>query len=336
MHEDITKISIKEYLEGMGIPTRKEGARHFASSPFSTDSNWSFVIYPTNTYFDFSTGQGGNILNLVSRIRNISLRDAAHELRQGIRHEKFKPTHKQPEQQRSQAPFDYTKYINTDAEECAKIKAYAASRGIEEGYFCGVFFERNGTALAQGNVDGEGMGRKNRSSSNFTRVPALGFLHVDKDLKPCGIKLRRIDNKEPKFSARGKLGLYLCSDLILESQQLGQETLKSKLNLLFVVEGESNANSLMMHGKVVQSFWTTLSFGGVSKAPSRDDLPEQLKHLPIKLIIDYDGSEELYKERLKLYEDLKAEPIKLILPKGEDINFLYCRNEMWKIESLLL
>lgn len=58
MHEDITKISIKEYLEGMGIPTRKEGARHFASSPFSTDSNWSFVIYPTNTYFDFSTGQG--------------------------------------------------------------------------------------------------------------------------------------------------------------------------------------------------------------------------------------------------------------------------------------
>lgn len=328
MHEDITKISIKEYLEGMGIPTRKEGARHFASSPFSTDSNWSFVIYPTNTYFDFSTGQGGNILNLVSRIRNISLRDAAHELRQGIRHEKFKPTHKQPEQQRSQAPFDYTKYINTDAEECAKIKAYAASRGIEEGYFCGVFFERNGTALAQGNVDGEGMGRKNRSSSNFTRVPALGFLHVDKDLKPCGIKLRRIDQGTPRFSARGSLGFYVIPIYLGENQQ---DYLSPAL---YVVEGEANANSLARLLKDKQKQGVVISLGGVSICPK--DLPKTYNNLPIKLIIDYDGSEELYKERLKLYEDLKAEPIKLILPKGEDINFLYCRNEMWKIESLLL
>lgn len=310
MHEDITKISIKEYLEGMGIPTRKEGARHFASSPFSTDSNWSFVIYPTNTYFDFSTGQGGNILNLVSRIRNISLRDAAHELRQGIRHEKFKPSYKQPEQQRPQAPFDYTKYINTDAEECAKIKAYAASRGIEEGYFCGAFFQRD---------------RNDKPASKWRRVPALGFLHVDKDLKPCGIKLRRIDQGIPKFSARGQLGIYM-PELIIPV-----ELVKDRV---YVVEGEANANSLMqyLHKLSLRAF--VCSFGGVS--PCLEQLPIKLRNLTIKLIIDYDGSEELYKERLKLYEDLKAEPIKLILPKGEDINSLYCKGEMWKIESLLL
>ena len=40
------------------------------------------------------------------------------------------------------------------------------------------------------------------------------------------------------------------------------------------------------------------------------------------VIIDYDNDEKLYKNRIETYENL-AKPIKMILPKGEDINSLY-------------
>jgi len=336
MNEDITKISIKDYLEGIGINTRKEGSRYFCSSPFSSDRNWSFCIYPTNTYFDFSTGHGGNIINLVARINNLSLSDAAKQLRAGIKFELYKPTYEQiKEEIVNTNEFDLTKYINKNPEEIQRIKAYAESRGITEGYECGVFFtRRNRFERALGNRTGVvspwkiGITDSTGSGLDWVRNPALMFVHVDKNLKPCGAKFRRIDKQEPRFSARGILGFYL-----LETHPLVKST------LLYVVESESSANSLWSflksYGTVTQNY-IVLSRGGVTSAPKLSDLPEDLQKLPIKLIIDYDGSEELYKERLKLYEDLKAEPIKLILPKGEDINFLYCRNEMWKIESLLL
>ncbi len=65
------------------------------------------------------------------------------------------------------------------------------------------------------------------------------------------------------------------------------------------------------------------------------NLLQEYRELKKKLIIDYDGNEELYQQRLKLYEGLGAEPIKLILPKGEDINSLYCKKQMWLIEHML-
>jgi hypothetical protein len=313
---DITQISIKEYLESIGVSTRQEGKRYFASSPFSRDSNWSFVIYPTNTYFDFSTGHGGNIINLVSRIRNISLSDAALELKQGIKYEKYKPNYKRSKEELfKEVEFDLSKYINKNPEECTQIHKYALTRGIREGYFCGVFFTRN--------------------KEKWVRVPALGFLHVDKNLKPCGAKFRRLipltgsNDQSPRFSARGQLGWYVLSNETQTGTLSEQPT-------LYVVESESSANSLINYMKGINRPTIVLSRGGVSSAPKLEDLPEHFQKLPKKLIIDYDGNEELYNQRLKLYKDLDAQPIKLILQKGEDINSLYCKNEMWKIENLLL
>lgn len=336
MINDVTQISIKDYLENIGIPTRREGAKYFASSPFSSDRNWSFCIYPTNTYFDFSSGHGGNIINLVSRIENISTSEAAKKLREGIRYEKYKPNYKQPEQQRPSEPFDYKKYINTNPEERAQIKAYATSRGITEGYECGVFFTR---AIETSNpATGEVVqhilsGGGKRSSSSWKRIPALAFLHVDKYFQPCGIKFRKIKLSEnydqsSRFSSRGKLGFY-----ILETNP------HANIDQIYVVESESSANSLWMYLKdygTASMNSIVISRGGVSSAPALEDLPEIYQSLPKKVIIDYDGSEELYQQRLKLYESLQAQPIKMILPKGEDINSLYCKNEMWKIENILI
>lgn len=320
--DDILKISIKDYLNGIGIETRKEGSRYFASSPFSRDTNWSFCVYPTNTYFDWANGHGGSIINLYSRINNVDIPTAVRELKKGITYEKYKPNYKQvKEQQRSQEPFNYEKYINKDPKECEEIKAYAASRGITEGYFCGVFFSRS---RGSGSLD---------LAREWVRVPALGFLHVDKDLKPCGAKFRKIRpspdyDQSPRFSARGNLGFYILS----------HESNNPLLNspVLYVVESESSANSLWMFLKERNIPCVILSRGGVSSAPTLTELPAYYGQLTKKVIIDYDGSEELYQQRIKLYEGLGAEPIKMILPKGEDINSLYCKGEMWKIENLVL
>lgn len=321
-HEDILKISIKDYLEGIGIPTRKEGSRYFASSPFSSDRNWSFCIYPSNTYFDFSSGHGGNIINLVSKLNNVSTRDAARALQKGLSYEKYKANYEAPRTQPKQdTPFDYKKYINTDPEECEKIKAYAASRGIKRGFECGVFF----TPIYSD--DGSRV-------LDWVRTPALAFIHTDKNNTPCGIKLRRLDNKNPRFSARGKLHHYFMPALSMATPQ--KMTLGDLENVLYVVEGEANANSLWEYFDGTSS---VLSTGGVSLVLTREELPTSLAITPsskIKLLIDYDGNEELYQERLKLYEGLRATPVRLILPKGEDINSLYNKNQMWMIENLLI
>ena len=327
---DILQISIKDYLESIGIPTRKEGSRYFASSPFSRDSNWSFVIYPTNTYFDFSTGQGGNILNLVSRIYSISLSDAANQLRNGVKHEKYKPNYKKiKEELFKEVEFKLEKYINHDEEECEKIHAYAKSRGITEGYFCGVFFTRFVESDPK-------MDRHILSGSKWIRVPALGFLHVDKNLKPCGAKFRKIITGTPvdqstRFSARGKSNLFIAISLTDLDKHLNTTS-----PVLFVVEGEINALSLQAYLQNCMQPAVVVSQGGVSASLTLEDLPTQLQGLKKKVIIDYDGNEELYQQRLQLYSGLDAQPIKLILPKGEDINSLYVKNEMWKIEQLLL
>src|SRR6185369_2218243 len=195
MTDEILNISITDYLNGIGITTKREGNKTFCSSPFSRDTNWSFCIYPTNTYFDFANGHGGNIVNLYSRINGCTIAEAFKALKEGIKYEKYKPNYKETKraQEALQQPFDYQKYVNTDPKECEEIKAYAASRGITEGFFCGVFFTRPKPTLEKLGLN------------KWLRVPALGFLHVDKNNKPCGAKFRKIRKSEdydqsPRFS----------------------------------------------------------------------------------------------------------------------------------------
>ncbi len=320
--DEVINISIIDYLNEIGIPTRREGNRAFCSSPFSRDTNWSFCIYPSNTYFDFANGHGGNIVNLYSRINGVTTAEAFKALKESIKYEKYKPNYKETKRAQAeiQQPFNYQKYVNTDPEECKQIKAYAASRGISEGFFCGVFFERD--------TESERLPSSELRRVQWVRVPALGFLHVDKDNKPCGAKFRRIDKKEPRFAARGHLAFYIL---------MGNHTELSGLkeSVTYVVESESSANSLYEFLKSTGTCHTIISFGGVSNVKTLEQLPNTIPLKNIKLIIDYDGNEELYQERLKLYEGLGAEPIKLILPKGEDINSLYCKNQMWLIEHML-
>lgn len=306
--KDAKSISIRDYLEARGIKTEKVGTRYRARSPFSRDTNPSFLIYPTNTYHDWSTGRNGDIIDLVKQLEGCTFPAAIQHLQRG-QYRKFTPPER--EETKETRPFNYKDFITHRADEIRAIRDYAGSRGICEGYENGVFFTRETGSSGE---------------KTWIRHPSLGFLHRDKDLQICGIKLREINPKaQPRFNARGLLGLYILN---------GTKPTSYTDPVLYVVEGEANANSLWMS---LKKTYDIISIGGATGTTyPLVNLPPHLQQLPKKkLIIDYDGNEQLYQERLKLYEHLNAEPIKLMLPKGEDINSLYMAGKMYLIDHLL-
>lgn len=309
---EVRDISIKDYLEQRGIRVEKTGRKWFCSSPFARDSNWSFAIYPNNTFYCWSTGRGGDIIKLVQYLEGIDFRGALTHLSGGeykryeVNYKKFK------EDEDFWKDFDYTKYLTHDESEKAAIISYGASRSIHSGYHCGVYFTRN------------------FESSTWVRHPSLMFLHEDKDGNIVGAKFRQIPNADntyngARFSMRGRPGFYILNTQNADGWQKRR---------LWICESETSANSLWEWFKKSQRSEIVISVGGVSSAPKT--IPDKYKNLERLLVIDYDGDEKLYQERLKLYEHLNVKPIKIILPKGEDINSLYHKREMWKLENLLI
>lgn len=144
------------------------------------------------------------------------------------------------------------------------------------------------------------------------RRPALVFEHR-MDGKIIGAKFRIVGGeKGDRMRMMGKPGFYILGN-------------PKGAKFYYLVESETSANSLWMYtGALV------VSHGAVSTVPKTAPFD-----LPARKILDYDGSEELWKSRIAKYAHIKGDNIKLPLPKGEDINSLYCKNEMYKIDFLL-
>lgn len=303
--------SIVDYLHSRGIETRQNGSKTFCSSPFSRDSNWSFCIYPSNTYHDWSTGANGDLLDLVQRLELCTFPEAIAHVLEG-EFKTIRPNYKKyREEEIVYKDFKLDKYINNNRREISEIREYANGRGIVEGYEPGIFFTRDG--------------------DDWIRNPAVMFPHVDENLNICGVKFRKINNfdrkdgsNKPRFSARGRQCFYILENIIEDSFEAP---------VLYLVESESSANSLWMYCKEIKKNCVVISFGGVSSAPSV--IPNKYKDFKLKIIIDYDGDEKLYNERLELYSHLNGEPIKLMLPKGEDINSLYTSKRINLINNLI-
>jgi hypothetical protein len=306
--DEAKAISIKDYLESRGIKVENAGRKWFCSSPFSRDTNWSFVIYPNNTFYCWSTGKAGDIIKLVQLLEGVEFRQALQHLSNGsypkyeVNYKKFK------DDDDFWKNFDIERYKNKNEDEIKAIISYGQNRSICDGYSPGVYFTRD------------------FETRTWVRNPAMMFTHVDKDLNICGAKFRNINgNNHPRFTTRGRLGFYILDTEI-------PETFKKRR--LWICESETSSNSLWQYFKNNNRPETIISMGGVASAPK--ELPIVYDNREKLLIIDYDGSEELYQERLKRYEHLNVKPIKLILPKGEDINSLYHKGHMWLIENLLL
>ncbi len=290
--QNIKKYSIADYLERAGISLIRKGNKCFCSSPFSSDSNPSFAIYPSNTFFDWSTGRHGDIIDLVMNMEDINFVDACKKITDG-------DTAKLPviESKVEVNTFHLAKWVNERECEIESIEQYAKLRGIETGFIPAKFYY---------------------IKEYWERMPSVGFVHTDYNGEVCGIKMRAIDPLyRDRFSARGKLKYY-----VLDNEFNTTDAANSRV---FVVESESSANSLYMLLVAYDISGAVISFGGVANIPAR--LPFLYEGASSKfLIIDYDGNEELYKQRLQNYSKLNLTHINLRLPKGEDINSLYTNN----------
>jgi hypothetical protein len=132
--DEICNISILEYLSSRGISSKKNGGLHFAKSPFSRDTNWSLCVYPTNTFYDFSQGFGGTIIDLVMKMENVPAREAIKILSQKD-FPIWKPNYKEIKAREGfYKDFEYTKYLSTDEKEINTIQRYALSRGWKNGF----------------------------------------------------------------------------------------------------------------------------------------------------------------------------------------------------------
>jgi hypothetical protein len=297
---------LKSYLQARGFTFNRSD---FCRSPFKRDTNWSFKYYPqTNTFFDWSKGWGGDTIKLVMLMENCSFADAVtHLTSSGL--EPYQPNYKQIPKEVN-GPFDVSKFINDNSKECELIREYAASRHIRRGFECGIFYTKN-------------------DKDEWVRNPSVMFVLRDKNLQPCGVKFRKVVQPQPgeeRFSSRGVQGFYILENILSDTYDEP---------ILFLIESESSANSLWEYCIEVKKSAVIVSFGSVGS--QFEQLPIPYQNLKDKrLIIDYDGSEELYQQRLDNFKHLKeVKPLKIILPKGEDVNSLYSLKQMYKITNLL-
>jgi hypothetical protein len=310
--DEVKQISIKDYLQARGFTFNDKGNKSFCKSPFGKDTTWSFCYYhPTNSFYDWSQGFGGTIIDLVKTMEQCDVRKAVDHL-SATEYPKYQPDYKASKKVIYAEPFEYTRYLNQNPQEIAAITEYANLRGVHNGYVPGVFFTCE--------------------SGSWVRNPSVMLLHRDEDNKICGAKFRRIQtdtpsDKEntPRFSSRGRMAYYTLEHV--DRSNFGAPT-------LYVVEGEINANSLWQFLQELQRNCVVISFGGVSNLP--EALPKAYQDIKDKrLIIDFDGDKELYEKRIRLYKSYELLPLTLQLPKGEDINSLYCKKKLHIIQHLL-
>lgn len=131
-----------------------------------------------------------------------------------------------------------------------------------------------------------------------------------------GAKFRSITAKKDKMRLRGVPGAYVLTT--------------PDPQFVVVIEGEANANSLWEYYLSIGVGAIVMSMGGVSNIP--DKIPY---NLPVKVLIDFDGDEAKYNNAMVAWSRVGT-PVKLRLPKGEDVNSLYCQGKMGLIAHLLV
>lgn len=296
------EISMLDYLSSCGYEPTTMGSKTFFKSPFSYDNTPSLCVYRnTNTFYDWANGFGGDIIKLVMSIEEVSFVEAVEILLSGeIR--MFEPT---VQEEIADREFDLPKFLKYTDEEAFEIRSYAFKRGIRRNFTPSVFIIKD--------------------AGNFIRRPSVGYIHRDENMETCGIKMRDINPyKDRRFSARGSQKFYITTNNFFDTE-----------GPLYIVESESSANSLHEYLCIIKQPCTIVSFGSWSNVPK--ELPPTLNCIDKrKVIIDYDGNEELYSERIAKFGHLDAKEVKLELPKGEDINSLFVSGKIHKYKNLFI
>jgi hypothetical protein len=300
---DVKEISIKQFLEKRGIAFSKEGPNFICRSPLSMDRTPSFYYYPrTNTFYDWANGVGGDILTLVQEMENIGFKSAIDYLAG----ESFPKIEQVEYEEPIKEEFILDKYISNIDWQINKIREYALYRGIVDGYVPSRFAIR----------DGDG----------FKRRFGVGFVHTDYSGDVVGLKIRDIEPYNGRrFTLRGTQMFYVLENIYDHDQDCK----------VYLVESETSANSLWMFMRAIKQQAIVISFGSWNNVPLR--VPDKYSDFSdVSFIIDYDGNEELYNNRVVRFNHLNAKEIKLELEKGKDLNSLYKTCEIFKYKQLIL
>lgn len=310
--KEAKKIAIPSILEMMELQRVQRGSKVFYSSPFSSDSNPSLLWNQhDNTFYDFSTGKWGDVIQLIRELKDCSFTDALKTL-EGFYSsgEVIEFTPKENYLKKDKNDFRMDSYITGEPDEIKAIDNYAKKRRISRGYYPCFFYEPY--------------------QGSYRRVLALGFPHYNYDLMLSGVKMRRIDGNEPRFNARGRLGLHILSFPFFEN---------AYKHHLYIVESETSANSLAEYMVSQKMSGIVISCGSNTSAPK--EIPSiilsklDIEPSEVKVIVDYDGDEKKYQRVLKLYEHLGAKSVRILLEKKEDINSLYVKGKIGIISNLI-
>ena len=77
--EQLKSISIVDVLRDLyGIESHKKGERYFCK--IRSERTESCCIYPSNTFYDFGGGEGGDVINLLSLLSSCSNKEAQQKL----------------------------------------------------------------------------------------------------------------------------------------------------------------------------------------------------------------------------------------------------------------
>lgn len=77
--DDVLTIPIANVLKDLyGIETEKHGEKSVCA--IRDERTKSCYIYPTNTYYDFGSGEGGNVITLVRRMENLDFGSALRRI----------------------------------------------------------------------------------------------------------------------------------------------------------------------------------------------------------------------------------------------------------------
>ncbi len=80
--KNVKSISIKDYLRNHGInPSKEYSGYGMYNSPFRDERTPSFKVdYKANLWYDFGSGEGGSIIDLVMKMQDCTLSQAMHIL----------------------------------------------------------------------------------------------------------------------------------------------------------------------------------------------------------------------------------------------------------------
>jgi hypothetical protein len=194
------------------------------------------------------------------------------------------------------------RYLDVTKEEAALVHRYAESRKITSGYHPAVTFHKEGNDWVR---EGPSMMMPHENNGVIT-----------------GAKFRFVEPiRGQRFTSRGKLGFYILRNNI-ESYEVPE---------CLVIEGEMNANSLLTYCNDIGKPVVVASAGSVTSIPK--ELPCGFK--TGRLLVDFDDDETKYLSRLELYRHLPLLPIRLILPKGSDINSLAMEGKLGLLNSII-